>query len=139
MKPDPHQILLAKAKHLTREQVESLSVRDAWDLVYSLPKERKPLDKATTVCFTGFSGPEETLLIEIANQNGFRVVQSVVKNLTILCCGPTPGPMKIEKAKAQGTRLISENDFRNEFEKFEQPAEGESSSRVDADLGTPQQ
>ena len=115
MRPDPHQILLSKAKHLSREQIESLSVRQAWDLVYALPKEHKPVDNIPTVCFTGFAGAEDAPLLDIAKQRGFRVVQSVVKNLSILCCGPTPGPMKIQKAKTQGTRIISEHEFKAEY------------------------
>lgn len=117
MRPNPHQILLSKAKHLSREQIESLSDRQAWDLVYALnpPKEHKPIDNTPTVCFTGFAGPEEAPLLDIANNRGFRVVQSVVKNLSILCCGPTPGPMKIQKAKLQGTRIISEHEFKAEY------------------------
>jgi hypothetical protein len=80
MKANPHQILMSKAKHLTREQIEQLTNREAWELIYSLPTEHRPRDTRPTICFTGFAGPEEGPLIKLAEQNGLHVVQSVVKD-----------------------------------------------------------
>jgi NAD-dependent DNA ligase len=120
MKADPYQILMSKAKHLTREQIERLTVREAWELIYSLPPEHRPKDVRLTICFTGFAGPEEEPLIKLAEQNGLHVVQSVVKDLSMLCCGETPGPKKLEKAKAQGTRILLETQFRDEYDKPEE-------------------
>lgn len=96
---------------------QALSLGKARDLVHTLPRERKPPDPRPTVCFTGFAEPEKELLTGIATRSGFRVVHSVLKNLTTLCCGPAPGSVKLEEAKGRGVRIVSEAEFRNELQK----------------------
>jgi DNA ligase (NAD+) len=115
MTVDPHAILRSKAPHLTREFIDGLSTRDAWKLVYTLPKISKPKVVKLTVCFTGFAGDEAAPLRALAEKNGYTVVQSVVNDLTILCTGATPGPVKLSKAGEQGSRILSAAEFKREM------------------------
>jgi len=61
---------------------------------------------------TGFGrGKDKAVLKEIARMCGFIVRDDVTKNLTFLCCGPEPGPSKIEKAEFQEVEILSFADF----------------------------
>jgi BRCT domain type II-containing protein len=63
------------------------------------------------ICFTGFKRERKAELKETAKQHCFIVRTGVTKKLDYLCCGYNAGPVKIEKAKEQGVRLIDENQF----------------------------
>lgn len=108
MATDPHAILRSKVPDLSRDFIDRLSTGEAWQMVYSLTRapKTKPKPKCT-ICFTGFAGTEELSLRGLAEAKGFTVVSSVVKNLSILCTGLTPGPMKLDRAKAQDTIILS--------------------------------
>ena len=65
-----------------------------------------------SVCFTG-ACPDMTRaeLTEMAEEK-FEVKTSVTKDLDILVCAdPNSGSSKLEKAKKNGTRIISYEDF----------------------------
>lgn len=74
------------------------------------------------ICFTGFSNSDKTRLIAEAEASGlFFVRSSVTVNLDFLCCGASPGPAKIEKAKNQRVHLLSEDQFLNLLQTGEVP------------------
>ncbi|EPJ0505245.1 BRCT domain-containing protein [Klebsiella variicola] len=66
-----------------------------------------------TICFTGFGKNEKNELIETAKQRGYSVKGDVIKGLSYLCCGENAGPSKINKAKENGSVLLSVADFLN--------------------------
>jgi NAD-dependent DNA ligase len=109
--PDPHQILLSKAKHLTREYVENLTDKQAWELVYTIKTPAKPKETGPVVCFTGFSGEEEAPLKLLAQEHGFKVTEKVIKSLTHLVTGLTPGPKKMEEAAKLKCKILSAEEF----------------------------
>jgi BRCT domain type II-containing protein len=82
----------------------------------------KPRDTRPSVCFTGFSGPEEEPVRKLADEKGLRIATSVLKDLAYLVTGISPGPKKIEKAKKQGCKILTEVEFRREMEGFQSPA-----------------
>lgn len=73
------------------------------------------------VCFTGFSAADKARLSGIAAANGVIVVKGVTVGLHYLCCGANAGPAKLEKARAQGTLVLSEAEFANLLETGEVP------------------
>lgn len=112
MSTDPHLILYTKAPHLTRDFVDKLSTREAWQMVYALPRGKPRPKPKNPVCFTGFAGTEHEPLAKLAQERGFMVVGSVTKNLAILVTGLTPGPKKIETARQQqDTRIMTAEEF----------------------------
>jgi NAD-dependent DNA ligase len=76
---------------------------------------------ALEVCFTGFEDCEKSRFIEIAKENGLFVRTSVSVGLNILCCGSTPGPAKIKKARTQGALILSSQQFLKLIETGEIP------------------
>lgn len=102
-------ILLSKTD-LMPEAVESMTEAQAWRFVYSLPKP-KP-DQRLEVCFTGFGVSEKAELCETAKRANLKVVKSVTKSLSLLVCGANAGPMKLERAGAQGVVLLDADEFR---------------------------
>lgn len=68
------------------------------------------------VCFTGFKSDEKSELEQLAIQNDLRVRKTVTKGLDFLCAGKKAGPSKLSKAKANGARILSEEDFRHFLE-----------------------
>ena len=101
--------LLSKTM-MAREDIDLLSEKQAWNLLYeaSPPKAK---DQRSQVCFTGFREPEKSVLINLAEANGLRSVNSVTKNLSYLVCGENAGPLKMEKAAKQGAFLVEANEF----------------------------
>jgi NAD-dependent DNA ligase len=104
------QILKSKTE-LTTEQIELLSEREGWAIVYSLRPEATKKEKRIEVCFTGFSPSDKSELIKIAQDNDIHVAKSVTKELMFLCCGENAGPSKMSKAEKQGVKLINKDDF----------------------------
>lgn len=87
------------------------SEKDVWDHVYRLDEQEKKPKPIISICFTGFTDLREAELEEMADKAGFGVNKNVVKSTTHLCAGNKPGPKKVEKAKAQRTKIIDENSF----------------------------
>ncbi|MDY4315343.1 BRCT domain-containing protein [Pectobacterium actinidiae] len=64
-----------------------------------------------TICFTGFEKKKKQELVDLAVENGFAVKSDVVKDLFYLCIGDNAGSSKINKAKINGSTLITESNF----------------------------
>ncbi len=80
-------------------------------------KPRKSLE----ICFTGFPKDEKESLYELAESHGMTVRKDVTKYLDILCCGHTPGPVKIRKATEKGCMVLSFDELNNMLETGEVP------------------
>lgn len=110
-RPDPHQILISKAKDLSRDYIEGLSDGDAWALVYKLQPLPKPKSVQSVICFTGFTEAEKAPLRELAKSHGYKVVDKVVKSLTHLVKGLTPGEKKIQDATELKCNILTADEF----------------------------
>ncbi|WP_407545992.1 BRCT domain-containing protein [Vibrio parahaemolyticus] len=107
----PTQILLSKS-NLTREELDNMSDKEAWNLIYSMtPKHSK--SQQLQVLFTGFSDSEREKLETLANMNNFKVAKSVTQKLKYLIAGENAGPSKMEKAQTQGVTILSDEQFIN--------------------------
>ena len=73
----PTMILQSKTD-LSTEEIAALSDGEAWKLIYSI-RITKAKDNRLQVCFTGFGTSRKQDLINIANNNKFKVVASVTK------------------------------------------------------------
>lgn len=103
-------ILLSRGMAIA--EIQMLTELQAWDLVYEkLPARRAPL-KRLQVCFTGFESEERYEMESIAMAAGHNVARSVTKSLGLLVCGDNPGPAKLEKAHAQGVKILTAAEYR---------------------------
>jgi len=105
-------ILLSKTD-LTLSDVETMSEAQAWRVVYSLPRPTPRSDTKTRACFTGFGSTERAELVALADSVGHLVTSGITKKLTLLVCGANAGPVKMETAVAQGTNLVSGDEYRS--------------------------
>lgn len=112
--------ILKSKTDLTDEQLEQMTEREGWDVVYSL-RSQETKEEKIEVCFTGFSPAYKKELIQIANDNDIHVAKSVTKGLMFLCCGGNAGPSKMAKAEKQGVKLIDKEAFFNILETGEIP------------------
>ncbi|MBY7883439.1 hypothetical protein KW425_06965 [Vibrio fluvialis] len=80
-------------------------------------KSRKSLE----ICFTGFPTDEKESLYELAESHGMTVRKDVTKYLDILCCGDTPGPVKIRKATEKSCMILSFDELTNMLDTGEVP------------------
>ena len=65
-----------------------------------------------TICFTGKMTYKRSEMEAIAKELGYVPMDHVDKNLSILVCAdPNSGSSKLEKAKKNGTKIISEAEF----------------------------
>jgi len=97
---------------LAEEEYSDLSEWELWEAICKLPGSFRQQFYAPEICFTGFGrGKEKAMLQEIARMNGYIVRSDVTNGLTFLCCGPEPGPAKIEKAEFRGVEMISLESF----------------------------
>lgn len=70
------------------------------------------LQSAGTICFTGKMENKRSVMEELAKSIGFAPVDAVTKDLTVLVCAdPNSGSSKLQKAKKNGTKIISEQEF----------------------------
>ncbi|WP_458118733.1 hypothetical protein OF381_10355 [Mannheimia haemolytica] len=71
-------------------------------------------DNSICICFTGFKSERKQELIELANKNNLRVVQSVSSAVDFLIfdkSSKTVGPKKLETAAKFGVKIINDDDF----------------------------
>ncbi len=111
---DFHAILRSNARELTRDQIDSMSRAQAQAYYWTnkdVWKSNKPKDERKTICFTGFLISEKDALNRIANDKGFKVVETVIRGLDYLVTGPNAGPSKLKKAQEQKTRIIGMGEF----------------------------
>jgi NAD-dependent DNA ligase len=65
-----------------------------------------------TICFTGKMEHKRSEMEQFARSIGYEPLDSVSKDLTILVCAdPNSGSSKLQKAKKNGTKIISEIEF----------------------------
>ncbi|CAM2967566.1 BRCA1 C Terminus (BRCT) domain-containing protein [Flavobacterium succinicans] len=102
--------ILRSNTNLSELDLNNLTERQGWDIVYSLKPKAEP---KTEICFTGFSPKVKSELTKIAEENNFRIAKSITVNLNFLCCGQNAGPAKIKKAKEKNVILLNAEEFRN--------------------------
>jgi NAD-dependent DNA ligase len=77
--------------------------------------------KSLEICFTGFPESEKAGLYESAEAYGLTVRKDVTKYLDILCCGDSPGPVKVRKATEKGCMILSLEELITMLETGEVP------------------
>lgn len=118
---------------LSDEEIAKISDHEGWKLIYQADAHKRPVPKRNEICFTGFVPEEKIELQTKALECGFDVVGSVTVHLAILVTGPEPGPVKLEKAKKQNTRILDLDQFNNLIETGELPIiENETEERKTA-------
>lgn len=113
--------ILKSNTNLAEEQLETMTEREGWGIVYSLRPKSSIKESKVEVCFTGFSPSDKKELVEIAEDYDIHIAKSVTKSLMFLCCGNNAGPSKIAKAEKQGVKLINKDEFLNILETGEIP------------------
>ncbi len=98
--------ILRSRSQLSEEEIQALGEGEAWGIVYGLPGP-PPKPKRTVVCFTGFDDAARAELEILATKANHHVTRAVTKSLSILVCGPAPGPAKLEIAKERGVEILS--------------------------------
>lgn len=74
------------------------------------------------IVFTGFDNARRVELEAAATAAGFLVRREVSKKLSVLVCGPAPGPSKLRQAAAAGAAIIREADCASLFAEGVLPA-----------------
>lgn len=72
------------------------------------PARQAAPESRPQMLFTGYGAAQRKALEAQASDAGLAIVQTVTKGLTFLACGPNAGPAKIEKARAQGVYIVSD-------------------------------
>lgn len=102
--------ILKSKTDLTENEIESLTEKKGWEIVYSLKEKKEP---KIEICFTGYNPTEKDHLTNIAIEKGFHIAKSITVNLNFLCCGSNAGEMKIKKAIEQNVILLTTDEFYN--------------------------
>ena len=110
--------ILKSKTNLNENEINSLTEKQGWEIVYSLKQKKEP---KIEICFTGYNPNEKEQLSKIAVEKGFHIAKSITVNLNFLCCGSNAGEMKILKAKEQNVILLSTYEFHNLIETGEVP------------------
>lgn len=104
--------ILRSKTDLSDVEIDRLNEKDGWALVYaSSTSKSASKDNRFQVCFTGFGLTEKDDLAKVAELAHLRVVSSVTKDLQYLVAGDSAGPVKLQKAKDQGTKVLSKSEF----------------------------
>jgi BRCT domain type II-containing protein len=103
---------------LSELDINNLTERQGWDIVYSLKQKTEP---KTEICFTGFSPIEKGELTKLAQENNFHIAKSITVNLNFLCYGENAGPAKMKKAEEQNVIILNADEFRDLIETGEIP------------------
>lgn len=87
------------------------------------PKVRQATvkDERPQILFTGFPAVQRAHLEGLADAGGLRVVKTVTTSLVFLCAGPTAGPAKVAKSRAQGVYIVREPELHALIETGELP------------------
>lgn len=72
------------------------------------PARHAPPESRPQMLFTGYGAAQRNALEAQASAAGLAIVKTVTKSLTFLACGPTAGPAKIDKARAQGVYIVAD-------------------------------
>lgn len=70
-------------------------------------------DMRPQILFTGFKAADKDRLGAVASEQGFRVMKTVGKSLSIICIGKNAGPTKVESAQGYGAFVLTEEQFFN--------------------------
>ncbi len=87
--------------------------------------ERASKDNRSQILFTGFAKAERSELEAYAEENALRVVKTVTKDLTFLCCGSNAGAKKVDHARSNRIWIISRNQLEHLVVTGELPDESE--------------
>lgn len=99
-------------KHLNENKDEINELRKFFIFEDVTTKSIIATESRGKVCFTGSAPISRNELTEKAEAAGWIVQSSVNKETTILACAdPNSGSSKLQKAKANGTQVISYEDF----------------------------
>lgn len=94
----------------------------ATDKPFGITPPNKAHQNKPTICFTGFNRDKALPALQsMATESGLHVAKSVVANLTYLVTGANAGPAKLEKAKSEGSTILTEDEFINMLETGEVP------------------
>lgn len=114
------QILRSRRAPFTEDELYEITDAVGWQWIYAdsakdrIRPRREDDDRGDgrpEVCLTGFGAEEANALAAFADENGYCIVTSVTKHLRYLVMGPTPGPVKVEKAVAQGAVVMTAQRF----------------------------
>lgn len=108
-------VLRIMAKHEIPVRPD-MTEKQAWDAVYGKTKKPVKPRSAVSICFTGFTATTGQSLKDIAVERGWVVNASVAKSTTHLCCGDNAGPKKVETARNQGVKIITQEQFEHMME-----------------------
>ena len=101
----------SKGAPYSLEELEPISDQEYWSWIYAHRRPKK--QSVPEIYLTGFTPVEKEKLCGLAEALGFRVRTWVNQNLTILCVGDDPGPVKLEQAKAQNVTIMPVDEFVN--------------------------
>lgn len=101
------------------DEFPGMSESQAWEAVYAVTKREQKPRSSVSICFTGFTASAAEIMKATATSLGFAVNASVAKSTTHLCCGDNAGPKKVETARKQGVRIITEAEFHHMMESGE--------------------
>lgn len=118
--------ILRSKTTLTEGELESLTERAGWEIVYSFGRMAK--ESLIEVCFTGFSPKEKAELHKAAQEKNLYVAKTITQNLSFLCVGDNAGPSKLEKAEKQNVQIISKDEFLELLQTGELPQRPTSSA-----------
>jgi DNA ligase (NAD+) len=106
-------ILKARGAPFSESELKEMPDSLGWKWLYdNFPSKTHRAKKlGAQICFTGQTEEEKKNFGELAEKAGFNVVHSVTKELKYLCTGGNAGPTKIEKAKTQGAKVLSIQEF----------------------------
>lgn len=75
------------------------------------PAPKSMPDMRPQILFTGFKAADKDRLGAVASEQGFRVMKTVGKALSIICIGKNAGPTKVESAQGYGAFVLTEEQF----------------------------
>ncbi|QLA54357.1 BRCT domain-containing protein [Pseudomonas aeruginosa] len=75
------------------------------------PTPKAMPDMRPQILFTGFKAADKDRLGAVASEQGFRVMKTVGKSISIICIGKNAGPTKVESAQGYGAFVLTEEQF----------------------------
>ncbi|MCV4012575.1 BRCT domain-containing protein [Pseudomonas aeruginosa] len=75
------------------------------------PAPKAMPDMRPQILFTGFKAADKDRLGAVASEQGFRVMKTVGKSISIICIGKNAGPTKVESAQGYGAFVLTEEQF----------------------------
>ena len=111
--------ILRSKSPFSGQEISQMAETDGWQWVY---KNKAPKNgKCREICFTGFPDSEKSDLAKLGTEAGLVVVGSVTRNLSFLCKGQNPGPVKLRKATSQGVLIVTLDQLKQILQSGELP------------------